>query len=187
MPYFLKLREYNDFESRDLWEFVLKLNDKDKELFVAHLWDMNYALFDYYYFSENCSYHILRFVDAIKPEWNLVEDLHSFVIPIDTLVPLIQKKDVVKNFFSRPSLYKRALAKYENMNEKEKEFINSSLKTYHVNKIDFKTDKEKAKALDMLIDFVDYKYSSDIYLPSQNDEIRDFKTEILMARSQVGK
>lgn len=185
LPYFLKLREYNDYESRDLWEFEINFSSDEKELLVAHLWDMNLALFDYYYFSENCSYHILRLLDAIKPEWKLHDELHTFVIPVDTLVPLITKKDVVKSFYYRPSLYRRALSKYNELDGHEKDFMEKTLNSHKLDLTMLQDENQKAKLLDMLIDFVDYKYSKDIFLTSSNTDIQSFKTSILAARSQI--
>lgn len=182
LPYFLKLREYNDFESRDLWEFELNFAPAELELFVAHLWDMNLALFDYFYFTENCSYHITRFIDAIKPEWKLIDELYKIVIPVDTLVPLIEKKHITRGIYYRSSVEKRVQGQLKDLNPKEIEYVNESFDDLKLKKDS--TLKDKARALDALIEFTDYKYPSELLL-SQSNKIHDFKREILMARSQL--
>lgn len=184
MPYFLKMREYNDFESRDLWELELNLTKDEKDLLLAHLWDMNLALFDYYYFTENCSYHVLRIIDAVKPEWHLMDALYSTVIPVDTLVPLMAEKNIIKNYYFRPSLYKRAITKYSKLNENQKKFLNDSISNKELKEWKFKDEQKKLEALDNLIDITDYKFSSDIYLDSKNEKIKDFKRSILLKRSE---
>lgn len=185
MPYFIKMREYNDYESRDLWELELNLSIDDKELLLAHLWDMNLALFDYYYFSENCSYHVLRLIDAIKPDWNLIDDLYSTVIPVDTLVPLLKNKDYIQSIYYRPSLYKRVLSGYKALNDKQKQFLKKSVDALKIIHQEFSSSDEKAKTYDTLIDFMDYKFSKDIYLASKNEKIKDFKREVLIQRSEL--
>ncbi len=185
LPYFLKMREYNDLESRDLWEFELNFSSEDKELFLAHLWDMNLALFNYYYLSENCSYHILRFVDAVRPEWDLMSDLHSIVLPIDTLMPLINREGILKATYHRPSLRRRVISKYEDLNSEQKILVSSSIENLKMPNLKNKSNQEKAKTLDAMIDIMDYKHSDDIFFDSKNDKIKDFKSEVLLTRSQV--
>ena len=184
MPYFLKLREYNDFESRDLWEFELNLNKSDIELLIAHLWDMNLALFDYFYFTENCSYHVTRFIDAIKPEWNLLRDLYKITIPIDTLIPLIKNQGITKGIYFRPSQQKKSQKRLDSLNEKQKELVKSSLENLKLKELNEVEDKAKVQVLDAIIDFVDYKYPVEMHLSKSND-VQDFKREALIARSQL--
>jgi hypothetical protein len=182
LPYFLKLREYNDYESRDLWEFELNLDESDLELLVAHLWDMNLALFDYYYFTENCSYHITRFIDAIKPSWGLLDDLYSFVIPVDTLIPLFKKDGITKGVYYRASLEKRLAKQLEQLNSQEIDFVKKSFNNLKI--AEDKKNVDRARALDALIDFTDYKYPTQLHI-SKNNEIQDFKREVLIERSQL--
>ncbi|MEI8617212.1 DUF4105 domain-containing protein [Pseudoalteromonas sp. B193] len=37
MPYYKKVREYNDLESRDIWEYKLNLSEPQVELILLHL------------------------------------------------------------------------------------------------------------------------------------------------------
>src|SRR5205085_2119317 len=54
-PYYYKVREYNDYESRDLWEYDLSLTPQQVTMLVAHLYELGATYFDYYYIDENCS------------------------------------------------------------------------------------------------------------------------------------
>jgi hypothetical protein len=184
LPYFLKLREYNDYESRDLWEFELNFEKDELELLVAHLWDMNLALFDYFYFTENCSYHITRFIDAIKPKWKLTEQLYHFVIPIDTLIPLVKKQGVTKSIYFRPSLQKRTQEQIDKLDDKQIRFVKDSTENLNINSIlNIEQDKQ-VQALDTLIDFTDYKFPAQLHL-EKSGKIQDFKREILIKRSNI--
>jgi len=190
LPYFLKLREYNDYESRDLYEFKLNLTEKELELAQAHLWDMNNALFDYYYFTENCSYHVLRFLDAIAPSYDLMPEHYSITVPVDTLYPLLENKGLTSEISFRPSLQKRLNSLIENTDTKQKDAIieaynNRSLDKFNKQNLD---SKQRARALDIIAQFIDYKHAGAIQLDSKDEEsikIQDFKREILIARSQI--
>lgn len=183
LPYFLKLREYNDVESRDLWEFELNLSKADLELLEAHLWDMNLALFDYYYFTENCSYHVYRFIDAIKPEWNLWDEVYTYLAPIDTIIPLIKKEGVLKNIFLRKSIQKRVHEKLDTLSNKELKFIKESITNKKV--ANYSDLKKPSRAFDGLIEFMDYKFSKDIHLGESKSELVSFKMKVLKERSQL--
>lgn len=190
MPYFLKLREYNDLESRDLYEFKLNLSEEEIKFAEAHLWDMNNALFHYYYLTENCSYHVLRFIDAISPHHDLMPTFYSATIPVDTLYALLENKKIIKEVTLRPSLQKRLNDLIENSNSHQNKLIRTALKDENLSSLSSSSlsEKEKAESLDILAQFIDYKYSNEILLKSKDEEavkVQDFKREILISRSQI--
>jgi len=43
MPYYRKVREYNDIESRDIWEYQLNFSEEEVEKVLMHLWEMQRA------------------------------------------------------------------------------------------------------------------------------------------------
>ena len=45
MPYYRKVKEYGDFESRDLWEYELDLNPEESRFMVEHIWEMQKVTF----------------------------------------------------------------------------------------------------------------------------------------------
>ena len=55
MPYYLKVREYIDTESRDLWEYELNLTPEERLRLLLHLWELRGAWARYYFFDENFS------------------------------------------------------------------------------------------------------------------------------------
>ncbi|MCA9547481.1 MAG: DUF4105 domain-containing protein, partial [Myxococcales bacterium] len=52
-PYYMKVQEYSNVESRDLWEYRLALAPAELERLVAHAWELGSTTFDYYFFDEN--------------------------------------------------------------------------------------------------------------------------------------
>lgn len=123
-PYYVKVHEYNNFESRDLWEYELNLTPEETRRFIYHLWEIETnSYFYYYFFDKNCSYQILAAMEAVKPEWNLTEySLH--MIPGESIKNLYTSPDVVKNVKFRPSLYKKLWQHYKALNEEESHNFN---------------------------------------------------------------
>ncbi len=107
LPYYFKVREYAESESRELWEYHLNIPDEHLEFFVSHLWEMEKALFNYYYFNGNCSSQIINFLDAIFPEKELSKRLTTFVIPSQTIRILTEDENLIKEIRFRPSNFQK--------------------------------------------------------------------------------
>ena len=63
-PYYIKVQAYRDMENRDMWEYQLNLTPTQIDRLLMHAWELGNAYFDYFFFKENCSYHIFPF-------WNM--------------------------------------------------------------------------------------------------------------------
>jgi hypothetical protein len=123
-PYYVKVYDYSDFESRDLWEYELSLTPEETRRLLAHLWEMETnTYFNYYFFDENCSYQILRAIEAIKPEWRLSQH-NIYVVPGETIKNLNFAPGVVRKVNYRPSFHHRLFQRYDSLTSSErKEFF----------------------------------------------------------------
>ncbi|MDA9556641.1 DUF4105 domain-containing protein [Vibrio sp.] len=92
MPYYVKVREYNDIESRDIWEYPLTLSKAEVRRIMLHLWEMNQAEFDYYFLDENCAYHQLALLQLANQDLDLVSDFKVYAIPSDTVKLLVDNE-----------------------------------------------------------------------------------------------
>ncbi|MCL9783407.1 DUF4105 domain-containing protein [Vibrio sp. S4M6] len=88
MPYYRKVREYNDIESRDIWEYKLKLSPDEVNNILLHLWELQHAEFDYYFLDENCSYQLLALIELANEDLSLIADFPMHAIPSDTVATL---------------------------------------------------------------------------------------------------
>ncbi len=102
-PYYLKVQEYNNVESRDLWEYPLTVTPAELDRLVAHAWEMGTTHFDYFFFSENCSYMLLTLLDAMRPSLRLADDFEWWVIPTDTLRSVLRRPGLVGERRWRPA------------------------------------------------------------------------------------
>ncbi|OGR89509.1 MAG: hypothetical protein A3J74_02325 [Elusimicrobia bacterium RIFCSPHIGHO2_02_FULL_57_9] len=85
LPYYVKVQEYTNLESRDLWEYRLALKPDDIELMLRHAWEVGGVYFPYYFFNKNCSYQLLPILDASDPQLRITPSWRAWIIPADTL------------------------------------------------------------------------------------------------------
>jgi hypothetical protein len=104
LPYFFKVREYADFDSRDIWNYTLDLSPAEIAALVDHLWELGATWFDYYYTSENCSYHIAGALEAVVPRLRTLDKMRWPVIPADTVKLITSIPGAVRKIEFRPSL-----------------------------------------------------------------------------------
>jgi hypothetical protein len=102
LPYYEKVNEYSFLESRDVWEYELKLNKDEVEQFVRHIWEIRNTYFDYYFVDENCSYQLLTILDAASSRLNLSNQFKLSAIPADT-VRAISDAKLINTVTYRPS------------------------------------------------------------------------------------
>jgi len=96
-------------QKRDLWEFELALSPSELQLFLLHLWELSRAEIDYFYLTENCSYHALKALEAAAPRLSLVEQTKFVVLPIDTVHAVVHVPGLVKRTNYFPSKATREL------------------------------------------------------------------------------
>jgi len=88
MPYYRKVREYNDLESRDIWEYKLNFTPDEVERVLLHLWELQSASFDYFFIDENCSYQLLALLQLAREDIDLTSEFSMQAIPSDTVAAL---------------------------------------------------------------------------------------------------
>jgi hypothetical protein len=102
MPYFRKIQEYNRIERRDIWEYQLNLEPEEVEILVTHLWELKDINFDYYFFTENCSYRLLELIEVARPQVELTDEFVLTAIPVDT-VRAVEHAGLIEKISYRPS------------------------------------------------------------------------------------
>lgn len=118
IPYYYKIREYSDFEFRDLWSYDLKVSMPEVLEMVDHIWELGSTHFDYFYFHENCSYHLLSILEVARPSLRLTERYSVYTIPADT-VRLLEAEGLIEKGKRRESTYSRLVRFSEDLNSTE--------------------------------------------------------------------
>lgn len=120
-PYYVKVQEYTNVESRDLWEYSLRISDRELERLIAHAWELGTTSFDYYFFDENCSYMLLTLLDAMRPNLDLAGDFPMWVLPTDTLRSVISRPDFVAERSWRPAHRSRLIGYRDSLSSQEQD------------------------------------------------------------------
>jgi hypothetical protein len=184
LPYFYKVREYNDFESRDLWSYDLNLTQDEVSMVVAHIWEMGQTLFDYYYFTENCSYFMLALLDVANESWELTDKNPTIVIPVDTVKTIYKVKDFVTRVGYRPSKLNMSKKTISKLKEEDSKYFSQIIESKNSSAVKSLPKIQKARILDAAIDFLDFKYSEEVL--KETPESQKWKTDLLVARSETG-
>ncbi len=102
-PYYVKVREYGDMESRDVWEYRLNLSPDETRQLLRHAWEIGATRFDYWFFDENCSYMILRLLDVARPGLRVAQPFYWTAIPVDTVKGVVARAGLVTEVSFRAS------------------------------------------------------------------------------------
>ena len=159
-PYYLKVQEYSNWESRDLWEYELNFTPDQVDYLLRHLWELGGTHFDYYYIQENCSYHMLTILEAANPDLELSDDFIFSVQPADTIKILAEQKGLISKVTYRPAILSRMEHKIEQMNSEEKTILYDLVEKNQTLKEDSYlqlTTPQKALVLDAYLDYLEYE------------------------------
>ncbi len=182
-PYYTKVQEYNNWESRDLWEYELKFTEDQLNIMLLHLWELGGTYFDYYYFQENCSYHVLSLLEIANPDLRLKDQFLFSVIPADTVKIVLAQEDLVKNIVYRPAVLNQMNHKRLKMTSNETQiFQNLVEEKITPDNLDFKELPVPSQALllNAYMDLLQHK-------SMQEEDGKEVKIphSILLARSRL--
>lgn len=184
-PYYLKVQQYSNLESRDLWEYELNLTDDQMNALLLHLWELGGNFFDYYYFQENCSYHLLSLLEVANPDLHLTDQFLFHVIPGDTVKALTRYDALIAKKVYRPSLVNQMNNKRLQMSGEEREVFYRLVKEPSlIEKEEYQglSVKSKALVLDAYLDYAQYQNMK----KAKTAEFIDKETrKILLERSKL--
>ena len=183
-PYYVKVVEYSDIENRDIWEYELNLSQDEIYRLVYHLWELRGANFDYYFFDENCSYHLLSLIENARPETELRRKVSSWVIPVDTIREILKLEGILKRAVFRPSS-KKVLDYRLSLLSSEEKLIAKALGEHRagaIEKLQELSDSNRPTVLDAAIDYLSYRTYKNSDLLEQEGE---YQFELLNERSRL--
>lgn len=118
-PYYTKILEYSRIERRDIWEYQLNLMPEEVERLVKHLWELKEVNFDYFFFTENCSYRLLELLEVARPGIELTDEFVVTAIPVDT-VRAVEQAGMIEEVKYRPSRERVLQSMIETLDENER-------------------------------------------------------------------
>jgi hypothetical protein len=185
LPYYSKVQEYSNFESRDLYEYSLHLTAEDLQRLSLLLWEQGAFYSHYYFLSENCSYHILLLLEAVRPDLHLTDKLGISVIPIDSLHALADA-GVLDQMHVRPSLLTRLEERFSQLDKNARDDLESMIENRHALPAVKARSCDaacRAAALDVFIEWQEYHNKSAGAIGAK--EIQDERRQVLLARADL--
>lgn len=185
MPYYLKVREYRDIENRDIWEYRLNLTENQLRRFLMHAWELGNAYFDYFFFKENCSYHLMALLDYADPDLHLTDEFVLWTVPADTIRLITSKPGLVSDIAYRPSRSTVIKRKRESLPAAERDLAHGITQDPGVVSSRAFTELELPKQaflLDLASDYMRYRIET---TDSPKPEWKERNKAILAARSRL--
>ena len=163
-PYYLKVQEYRDIENRDIWEYRLNFSEHQVRRLLEHAWELGSTYFDYFFFKENCSYHILSLLEYADPTLRLTDQFHVWTVPADTVRLIATHPRLVEEVVYRPSRRTTIRRKWERLSGAERRRVKETVNDGSPEAIaEFKAllSKEQAFLLDVASDYLRFQSETD--------------------------
>jgi hypothetical protein len=185
IPYYLKVQEYRDIENRDIWEYRLNFTPVQLRRFLMHAWELGNAYFDYFFFKENCSYHLLALLEYADPSLHLTGQFTFWTVPADTVRLIAAQPGLVSEIAYRPSRSTTIRRKREALSSGERD--QSARIAANVQEIASPAFTElsrprQAFLLDLASDYLRYRIET---TDSPSQELKERNRAVLTARSQL--
>ncbi len=185
LPYYYKVREYNDAESRDLWEYDLALSDDERHMLVAHLWELGHTYFDYFYLDENCSYHVLSALETTSRRLSLTDRVHWPIIPADTIRAVMEVPGLVKQIRYRPSAKAIFRARMKTLPGDWAPLVATLGSDASAALPPNLTPDQRGQVLDAAIDYVEMAHAKDILADDRTSRGAALKQRLLERRAEL--
>jgi hypothetical protein len=184
-PYYVKVQEYNNLENRDLWEYELNFTEDQMNYLLLHLWELGGNYFDYWYFQENCAYHLLSLLEVANPDLHLTDQFTLYTIPGETVKAVTAQKGLVSRRVYRPSLLSQMNQKRLRMSDEQSRLFDRLVKDPEVvhdqEYLDLRVP-DKALILDAYLDYAQYRNMRDERTAAVIDPVT---RRMLVERSQL--
>ncbi|HEU4405078.1 MAG TPA: DUF4105 domain-containing protein [Polyangiaceae bacterium] len=184
-PYYYKVREYNDYESRDLWEYDLDLSPPQVAVLVAHLWELGSTYFDYYYLTENCSYHVLGALEVADPRLRLLDKVGTPVVPVDTIKALLANEGLVHRVRFRPSLRTQFRKRIEGLSAEERDAVEALARDPSARLPAAMAPERQVRVLDAAADFIDVRHAKELVDAEREGPGAKLKQRLLERRAEI--
>ncbi|TLY35821.1 MAG: DUF4105 domain-containing protein, partial [Nitrospirae bacterium] len=185
IPYYIKVQEYRDLENRDIWEYRLNFSEDQITRMLMHAWELGNAYFDYFFFKENCSYHILSLLEVADPRLHLTDQFVAWTIPADTVRVITEQPGLVTDIAYRPSRSTQIRRKRAMLSDDEDRLFIRLLETpAAAEREPFPSllPNRQAFVLDLATDYLLHRLATD---PTPSVATRDRQRSLLVTRSRL--
>jgi hypothetical protein len=182
-PYYIKVREYSDIDNRDVWEYQLTLAPEEIDRLLMHVWELGPTRFDYYFFDENCAYHLLSLLEVARPGLELTDRFRWWAIPSDTVRAVAEQPGLVKRVVYRPATATIIRRRLADMDERQsglaRDLAERKISTTD-DRLHELPPREQARILELAYDYATYRSASGLDTTTTAQ-----MHELLLARSRL--
>jgi len=157
LPYYRKIQEYNNNESRDLWEYELNFTPAQVKKLTLILWELGNTYMDYYYLSDNCALILLSMLEAVDPKLELTNQFNLYATPSGTLKAVVENPGMVRKVSFRPSSHTRYLQKLKTLDREQTDFLVEIIEKRKLNFPEGCQGTCQTKVIDTAVEFIDFK------------------------------
>lgn len=186
LPYYDKVKEYNNMDRRDIWEYSLDLNPDQVKRMFFHIWELREIYSNYYFFDENCSYNLLFLLEAANPSLHFTDNFFYWIIPVDT-IKAAKNSGIIKDTSFRPSIASKIEKLSSSLGETSLQLALAIARGERQSKdiIELNIpEQEKIDALDLTTEVIQYYYSKRII--DKKEYVERFRANLL-DRSTLGQ
>lgn len=186
-PYYEKVREYGDWENRDIWEYQLNLTVNEIDQLIRHTWELLSSRFDYFFLDENCSYRLLRLLEVARPSLALTPHFRFRAIPTDTVRAIAEERLVTRAVY-RPSASTKLRHHIRQLTSEQRgvalQLANPKIRTENIEELLGRLDLEdRAAALEVAYEYLHFERMDEKGLPFQL--VAERLHRLLLERSKI--
>ncbi len=152
--YYMDNMVYSNQEYREMWEYKLKLSDKQKRFLLYHLWELKGIHFKYYFFNRNCGYKITELLASTYNK-DVLPKANIWFAPIESFYRL-EKLGLVNDVIYHPSKQQEIYAFYDSLSKDEKNIVVKKIKDKNYDYIKNDENISQEKIYDFLISYQKY-------------------------------
>jgi hypothetical protein len=185
LPYHSMVRQYTDFENRDIWEYQLNLKPDEVLRLTEHLWELRDQYANYFFFDENCSYQLLFLLDVARPGMGLADHFPLHAIPADTVRAVVAQDGMLGRTVFRPSsrtLIEHRLGLLDPADRALVDDLAARRRPVDDPAIEALTPARRAAVIELAADFVTYQMRTG---ERSRDEAAPLALQLLAARSKI--
>lgn len=181
-PMHTRIQQYNNYESRDLWEYRLNLSRDQLHDLELSLFEVLPTYSDYYYLSRNCSLLIAKLIEAVEPSVQFSAGSRIWTSPIEAMKQLVEALGDSKPSAIRASSRRRYLAKANGLTSEELDLVRRMISQDQMIDISSLQADRQAEVLETLIEFVEF--DQNLAGPARAEKYALLRQKALFARAK---
>ncbi len=187
LKYHKMLNKYSNLENRDIWEYDLNLSEEKLEEMLLNLWEINNNYANYYFFSENCSYILLKLLKISNSDISSRKKLVNWVIPSDTVIDINKANGLITKSQYRPSRASQIKHLMQNSNQEihklAKKIANEEMGLKEQNIFNNLEINQQKITYDLAYEYLQYSYQKNKKI--KRDDMAKSSFDILNKRSKI--